>query len=296
MMRSMTGFALHSLQITRGLERSNATIAIKSLNSRYFEVSYKMPYILSSLEHEITKMLKHELVRGHVSVTIHMSNPALFKGTIEPALGTIDGYVKALEQIKKNNAISGNISLDALVTLPNVFIVEELDIDDASRQAMLQGVAQTIELLVKGQVAEGAIMLKDLEQRSMIMQEEIIAIEKESAELLEVQKKKVQQAIQEIAQDESKLAEIQKNSLYATLDKIDTHEEVIRFKNHLENFKVLLKAALPEKGKRLDFTLQELGREINTISAKCSDSRISTRAINVKVELEKAREQVQNIV
>ncbi len=296
MIRSMTGFATQSLQLIRGLERSNVNISIKSLNSRYFEVSYKMPYILSSLEHEITKLLKQELVRGHVTVSIHMSNPALFKGTIEPAMGTINGYIKALEQIKKTSDVSGAVSLDALITLPNVFIVEEQDVDDASRQAILQSVGQAIEALIKGQDAEGAILRKDLENRAAIMQSEISAIETESAELLDAQKKKVQHALQEIAQDESKLAEIQKNSLYAMLDKIDTHEEVVRFKNHLTNFNSLLHATMIEIGKRLDFTLQELAREINTISAKCSDSQISTRAINVKVELEKAREQVQNIV
>jgi uncharacterized protein (TIGR00255 family) len=211
-------------------------------------------------------------------------------------MGTINGYIKALEQIKKTSDVSGTVSLDALITLPNVFIVEEQDVDDASRQAILQGVGQAIEALIKGQDAEGAILRKDLENRAAIMQTEISAIEAESAELLSAQKKKVQQALQEIAQDESKLAEIQKNSLYAMLDKIDTHEEVVRFKNHLTNFNSLLHATMIEIGKRLDFTLQELAREINTISAKCSDSQISTRAINVKVELEKAREQVQNIV
>lgn len=295
-MRSMTGFALSSFNLVHGTERSSVNVAIKSLNSRYFEVSYKTPYILSSLEHEITKLIKHALVRGHVTVTIHMSNPALFKGAIEPALNTIEGYIKALEQIKQTGKVGGTISLDALITLPNIFIVEEQGIDDSSKQAILQGIEKALASLIDGQNAEGAILLLDLEQRAAIMQKEIALIEDESAVLLATHKKKVQQSLQELVTDEIKFAETQKNSLYAMLDKIDTHEEVVRFKNHLENFKTILHAPNIEKGKRLDFTLQELAREINTISAKCSDSQISSRAINIKVELEKAREQVQNIV
>jgi len=89
---------------------------------------------------------------------------------------------------------------------------------------------------------------------------------------------------------------MRKNALFALLDKMDIHEEIVRFKSHLKSLHHQLDSAEIEKGKRLDFTLQELGREINTIAAKCSDATIGALAINVKVELEKAREQTQNIV
>lgn len=90
--------------------------------------------------------------------------------------------------------------------------------------------------------------------------------------------------------------EIGRSAVYVVLDKIDIHEEITRFKSHIENLQKLIEDKKIEKGKRLDFTLQELSREINTITAKCSDAGISTRAIDIKVELEKAREQTQNIV
>ena len=114
--------------------------------------------------------------------------------------------------------------------------------------------------------------------------------------MLEQHKNKVHTILQEIGTDESMLAEAQKNTLYTTLDKIDIHEEIIRFKSHLHNLAQGITTDEVEKGKRLDFTLQELGREINTITAKCSDATISTHAINIKVEIEKIREQIQNIV
>ncbi len=109
-------------------------------------------------------------------------------------------------------------------------------------------------------------------------------------------KKKVHNTLQEIGADENLIANAQKSGLYSMLDKIDIHEEITRLNSHLDHVVTNLQSDEPEKGKRLDFTLQELGREINTIAAKCSDSTISTHAINVKVEIEKIREQIQNIV
>jgi uncharacterized protein (TIGR00255 family) len=96
--------------------------------------------------------------------------------------------------------------------------------------------------------------------------------------------------------DSNSLADMRKNALFALLDKMDIHEEIIRFKSHTENIKKQIAGQSIEKGKKLDFTLQELGREINTITAKCSDALIGAHAIDIKVEIEKAREQIQNIV
>jgi uncharacterized protein (TIGR00255 family) len=110
------------------------------------------------------------------------------------------------------------------------------------------------------------------------------------------QKQKVTDALLEFEKDPSSLAEMQKNALYVVLDKIDVHEEIVRFKNHIQTLQNSLISKDIEKGKRIDFILQELSREINTITAKCSDGTISSHAINIKVELEKAREQTQNVV
>ena len=101
---------------------------------------------------------------------------------------------------------------------------------------------------------------------------------------------------QEFKDEQNDMADARKSAMYAMLDKIDIHEEIVRFQSHLKNLQDLLNSAGVEKGKRLDFTFQELAREINTITAKCSDSKICEQAINIKVEIEKSREQTQNIV
>ncbi len=128
------------------------------------------------------------------------------------------------------------------------------------------------------------------------MKKEITAIEKRFKEQVIEHKEKLNTLMQELHADESELATARKTALYMALEKIDIHEEIVRFFSHLENLTLLLNSDDIEKGKRSDFTLQELAREINTITAKCSDARISQLAINIKVDIEKAREQVQNIV
>jgi len=143
---------------------------------------------------------------------------------------------------------------------------------------------------------EGLELTTDIKKRISIMGQEMANIEKASAIHIEAQKEKVNQAVQALQGDESSLADTRKNALFSILDKIDIHEEITRFKSHLQNLLDQLNSQANEKGKRLDFTLQELSREINTISAKCSDAAIGTHAINIKVEIEKMREQVQNIV
>ena len=128
------------------------------------------------------------------------------------------------------------------------------------------------------------------------MAKEIALINKRYKQLIEDQKKRINVLTQEFKDAQSDMADARKSAMYTMLDKIDINEEIVRFQSHLKNLKDLLKAPGTEKGKRLDFTLQELAREINTITAKCSDSIICEQAINIKVEIEKSREQTQNIV
>lgn len=292
----MTGFATHTTTISRDALKSQITLTAKSLNSRYFEITFRMPYQLSSLETEITRVCKERLVRGHLHITIHVSNQQLFKGNIEPNLVTIKEYITAINAIKDGFNLQGAVSLDAILNLPNIFSSEEQNIDDESKAIIMTAVNQLIDSLIVAQEKEGLVLLGDIEKRTAIIQKEMVALEKASAILLQTAKEKTQQMLLELSADDTKFADTQKNSLFSMLDKIDTHEEVIRFNSHLENLKHQISNQQLEKGKRLDFTLQELGREINTIAAKCSDATISAHAINIKVELEKAREQVQNIV
>jgi len=297
MLMSMTGFATKSitLPLDEGL-KVNLSISVKSLNSRFFEATCKLPYALSHLETDFIKTLKKRLLRGHIYFTIYMGTQELLKGSVEPSITTIKGYLGAIEEIKKKCGMEGSLSLDTLIQLPNVFLTEEKEIDAEITKKIFQAVDSCINELVIAKQEEGESLKKDLFARIAAMEKEIAIIGTAADKLIEEQKVKVNLALKEIENDESKLAEARKNALYTILDKIDIHEEIVRFKSHLKSLAEQLESAESEKGKRLDFTLQEMGREINTVAAKCSDATIGSHAINIKVELEKAREQTQNIV
>jgi uncharacterized protein (TIGR00255 family) len=297
MVYSMTGFAAKTLVIFPELENPvNISLSLKALNSRFFETTCKLPYALNNFETDFIKLFKTKLVRGHIYFTIYASSQHLLSCTVKPNLDIIKGYLAAVEQIKKETHLQGTISLENLLELPNVFNVEEKDIDEAARKLIYEAVENLIEEVVEARKKEGLSLQKDLEQRIAIIQNEIDAIEHTFNTIMEQHKALVSEELEGLETLQDEVAEPRRQVLYSILDKIDIHEEIVRFKSHLANFTAQLTNLTLEKGKKIDFTLQELAREINTIAAKCSDSTIGSLAINIKVELEKAREQVQNIV
>jgi len=297
MIQSMTGFATKTIIIDIDAEsKINLTVSIKALNSRFFEASCKLPYILNHLEHDFIKLLKKKLSRGHIYLVVHMSNQNMLKGTIEPAKPVIQGYLDAIKSIKKQFNIKGELTIDELLRIPAVFNVTEKGLKQESIQKIVSVVNELITEVTNARKKEGNVLQDDLKQRINIMQTEINSIESATEELMKRRKSQVSEEVNSLDLQEKEGSDIRRQIIYATLDKIDIHEEIIRFKSHLSNILSLLTAPGIEKGKRIDFTLQELGREINTIAAKCSDVSISSMAINIKVELEKAREQTQNIL
>ncbi len=297
MLRSMTGFAskIITMSFDDGSKVSMA-MSIKSLNSRFFEASCKLPPQLTSLETESIRLLKSALLRGHVYFTIYVNNQNAFKGAAEPSFSVIGGYIDALKKIQEQFGVGGQLSIDGLLLLPNLFSVEEKELDEEKRMLILNTLKELIALVIQEQIKEGAVLADDIRLRIANCRTIMQRIEEKSKELITAQKEKVKTALEEVALDENKLAELQRNAAYVLLEKMDINEEVVRFRSHLANFEHQLASEPVEKGKRLDFTLQELAREINTIAAKCSDATIAAAAIDVKVELEKAREQIQNVV
>lgn len=294
---SMTGFASKTFVITAPSgERSSISMNLKTLNSRFFEASIKLPIALSHLETTFTKQFKEKLRRGHIYFTAYLSNPNVFEGSVTPAMTVIDSYMQSMRHIKDKYQLADDIKLDNILRLPNIFSKEEQQIDDESFNQIMLAIADLITGVTHERMAEGEKLAADLQERINNIEREMKTITERAHVFVEECKKKVHATLQEIGADENLIANAQKSGLYSMLDKIDIHEEITRLNSHLTNFTATLQQPELEKGKRLDFTLQELGREINTITAKCSDSTISAHAINVKVEIEKMREQIQNIV
>jgi uncharacterized protein (TIGR00255 family) len=298
MLRSMTGFATQSTTLVlNDTSPIEVTITIKSLNSRFFEGQCKLPLSLNNFETDILKRLKNNLIRGYVQCIIQIPDCAALKNSAQPSIDMVKSYMNAIEYIKNNTVVAGKIELKDLIYLPNVFIFENQKINEQLVKKIFTTLDSAINAIIADQKKEGALLLQDLQNRTKLIKKEIQKIEKRATKLMEEKKELVHKELQTLEADENKLMDIAKSAVYIILDKIDIHEELVRFNSHLHNLSSLLSDKKTiEIGKRLDFTLQELGREINTITAKCSCAAISTHAINIKVELEKAREQTQNII
>ncbi len=296
MLLSMTGFST----LTANLKLSSfgevsLTIDLKTINSRFFESINKLPSLLSGLEVSINSLLQNSLLRGRVYVTIRMGRDNEIFESIVLGERALEGYIAAAKTIKEKFGVEGNLTLHDLMQLPNIFIAERKDLTESDEKAVLDLVCKAADALNKTRREEGQSLQNDIESRLSICSSKIEEIRIISEQLMSDQKKLIV-SLNDSAQGGDEKAKIDLDNAYATLNKIDIAEEVTRFKSHCASVNTFLATNTLEKGKRLDFILQELMREANTTMSKCSNYSISSAAVDIKVELEKIREQVQNIV
>ena len=296
MLQSMTGYSAKNFTFTVNAENKvNVLISIKTLNSRFFELTPRMPYVFSALETQLISYFKKELKRGHIYLNVTLSDPDAFQTDIEPSLSSLKGYLNAINKIKKTFNIQEEVTISDILRLPNILVTKEENLDENLKNNFFNAIEILTKELLNERNKEGVELEKDIEKRIAIMQEKI----KEISSIFEKTFKSRQEDINKklVSLDsESEIDEIRIKAFYLELDKMDINEEIVRFKSHAQNLSQTINSNMTEKGKQLDFTLQELGREINTILAKTSSSEISSLALNVKVEIEKTREQAQNIV
>lgn len=296
MIQSMTGFSTKNIVLELpDSHRIYATITLKSLNARFFEANCKLPFALSHLEVEIIKRCKAQLVRGTIYCTINIGQANSLQTKVIPAWTVAESYIAAAKSLQEKFDIPGTLTITEVVRFPNIFEFQEQVVDERVYNQVLTAMDVLLSELVIIREKEGMVLKKDLESRTVLLKKYFELLQIRTQEIFNDRKNETAELIAQINRDGiEKSPEIY--ALQVALDKVDVHEEVVRFKNHLENLNLLLEQAGKEKGKKIDFTLQELFREINTIAAKCPDSVISGLAIDIKVELEKMREQAQNIV
>lgn len=295
MLVSMTGSA-SSVETVALPSLGKVVIAIemKTVNARFFEVICKLPSSLSSLETFVINRLQRVLYRGKTYCIVKIVEGGQALEEVIPCVATAEAYVKAAQKIAASCQLTGEVAVNDLFRMPDVFATLQKDLTDDDKDQILACVDRTAAKLVKTREAEGKELTKDLER--------IFANCKKSIDIIRDASKKIMISLKEDVEKTLPLAEedeqmkIQLNDLYAQLNKSDIHEEITRFNSHLTSVQKLLVSDAVEKGRRFDFILQELLRETNTIMSKCSNYEISAQGVDIKVELEKAREQVQNVV
>lgn len=297
MFLSMTGFASKTVSLDLNKkDKVSLSLELKTINTRFFEASCKLPSILSCLEIKIINKLKSNLFRGraYFSIKILESDVALTK--VKPSIKLIEEYLNALNEVKNKFNLSGDLTISDVLNLPNLFSSQNVKIDTKIEHDILGAVDEVVDLLIKSRNREGLELKKDLEKRFVICAKKMALVKKRFNAFVKEKKSEIKKLLVEYKKTSSEETKLKLDELYSVLNKIDVHEEIVRFESHLKNAKKVINDAKTEKGKRLDFILQELLREANTTLAKCSDFNISSLAVDIKVEIEKVREQAQNIV
>ena len=290
MIKSMTGYGKANLS----KDKKEYQVEIKSVNHRYLDICVKMPRVLSYLEDEVKKQISSQIKRGKVDVFITFENNSIKDKEIKINTEIAKIYIDELKKLAKQENILDNIEVTEISKLPDVLTIQNNQEDETIKDALLEAVSNATENLVQMRSIEGNKMADDLVARIQGIKEKVEEISSLSTGLIEEYVVKLEGRIKEILKnqevDETRLA--QEVVIYA--DKCSVEEEVTRLKSHISQFEKLLKTDEPI-GKKLDFIIQEMNRETNTIGSKANHLEITNDVIDIKTELENIREQIQNI-
>ena len=292
MIRSMTGFG-------RGMystEEREYTIEIKSVNHKYTDINVRLSYVLSFLEEKIKKEVSQNVARGKIDINVTFVNNSNLGKKISINKPLAKEYIEELRKIKEENNIIDDISIMKIAKLPDILNITQDNNEEVLWEELNKALQEAIKNLLEGKEVEGKKLSEDMLQRLENINNHILEISQYSTGLIEQYVVKLKDRIKEIMQtdliDEARIS--QEVVLYA--DKTSIEEEITRLKSHITQFRELLQSESVKKtGKRLDFIIQEMNREINTIGSKSNCLEITNLVIELKTELEDVREQVQNI-
>jgi len=290
MIKSMTGFGQGSAEGTNFKLR----VDIRSVNNRFLDIHARLPQELSSLELTIKKQVQAALHRGRVDLTVIVEQ--MKQATFEINRPLVSGYLTALGELKQEFGLEGEVSLELIAKLPGAMQVSQDSgrLDEALVAAVVAAVSQALVTLAEMRLVEGQELANELSSRLDMIEKQLPGIETEAARLPLIYREKLSQRLGELqaaAQiDEVRLAQ----EAVMIADRSDISEEITRLKSHITQMRELIRTD-EEAGKRLDFILQEMNREANTILSKSNDIAISDAAIVIKTEVEKLREQGQNV-
>lgn len=290
MIKSMTGYGKSNM--SKNLREYQ--VEIKSVNHRYLDVSVKMPRSLSYLEEEIKKAISAKVTRGKVDVFITFNNNSLEGRDIKINTEIARMYIKELRNLAETEGIVADIPVTEISKLPDVLTIKNNQDDETIKNELIEVTNKAIENLVGMRKVEGEKIAQDLLVRIQDIEEKVKKISALSTGLIDEYVVKLETRIKELLQeqeiDEARLA--QEVVIYA--DKCSIEEEVTRLNSHIYQFRELLQTN-EAVGKKIDFMIQEMNRETNTIGSKANNLEITNDVINMKTQIENIREQVQNI-
>lgn len=290
--RSMTGFGTAAADVTGG----RLTVELRSVNHRFSEAQVRLPRDLGVLEERVRALVTEQIRRGRVEVMISrdegMRRPRAFRADVDLAAS----YTRALRDLAAGVGVSGEISLAQLAALPDVLRLEEDRVEvEAFWPALESAVRAAVAGLVAMRTAEGARLGEDILVRALALERTAEAIAGRSRDVVRAYRERLRGRLAELLGDtpvdEARIAA----EIAVFAERSDITEELTRLRSHLEQFRQVVTADDGAVGRKLEFILQEMGRETNTIGSKANDLEITRAVIEMKGELESLREQIQNV-
>lgn len=290
-MNSMTGFGRADLSTKFGA----MVVEVSSVNSRFLELSIRLPRQLAALESRVREFISSKLTRGQISAFISFGDTNNGIATTHINRTVVAGLVKELRSLQKEHKLGGEISVHDLLLVPDVIQsgADAIDLDQIWK-SIEKGLTRSVTELLVVRKKEGLAMAADMKKRLEVLSRTIQQVQKQSANSVQVYRDKLTERINSLLANAPKENLRLEEEIAVFAERTDITEEITRFESHIELFRDTLAQKEPS-GKRLNFILQEMNREANTVGSKCADFEVSNLAITLKEEIEKLRELVQNV-
>lgn len=291
MLKSMTGYG--RVKVENDLRE--ITVELRSVNHRYLELNIKVPRIYGYLEEMVSKQAQAAIARGKVDIFVSVRAKEGADIRVSPNMAVIQGYVDAIRKVSETYGLSDEATALSLLRLPDAMeqSKEEADADQLKSEvsAVLD---QALTEYNAMREKEGARLVEDVTYRAGLIAQSVDFVEQRSPDCVEEYRQRIAARMTEIL-DGTELAQqriLQEAALYA--DKVNVTEEIVRLRSHLAQLETMLKSPVAI-GRKLDFLVQEMNRETNTIGSKANDFQIAKTVVDMKAEIEKIREQIQNL-
>ena len=291
MLKSMTGYG--RVKVENDLRE--ITVELRSVNHRYLDLNIKVPRIYGYLEDVVSKQAQAAIARGKVDIFVSVRAKEGADIKVTPNMAVIQGYMDALKKVSETYGIPADVSALSLLRLPDAMEQNKEEADADQLKAEVSAVlAQALEEYNAMREKEGARLVEDVIYRAGLIAKSVEFVENRSPDCVEEYRTRIAARMNEIL-DGSELAQqriLQEAALYA--DKVNVTEEIVRLRSHLSQLDTMLKSPVAI-GRKLDFLVQEMNRETNTIGSKANDFQIAKTVVDMKAEIEKIREQIQNL-
>lgn len=291
MIKSMTGFGAGDAETAD----FKVNIEVKAVNQRFLETNYHMPYSMNMFENQLTKKIKEYASRGKLDINIRFQDLRDKAVIVKVDKGLVAAYGQALQEISSQLELSAPVTAAQIASYPDVLKLNEENADlEAAQPVLMQAMEQALESFVAMREAEGQNIQRDLLARIGTLENFIGELEKLAPEIVAAYRQRLENLLREYLAkediEESRI--IQEVALFT--DKVNYTEETVRLRSHFDQFRQIITAGEPV-GRKLDFLIQEMNREINTVASKANSAGAAQFVVDVKSEIEKIREQIQNI-